>query len=174
MDARDEGQQSDLASPYVEITTRSEFSQTVSQFTAPLARGRYRRQTEKTYAHLYRGYRNLVWSDRNLGGLGAVRSVSFGKEPPGARPYGQGPNGRVKLGSLRSALCSDCGRKHACHDDEIRRCFVCQCIAELTRRPLSTVGQLPRHGGSRARFTLANDSVSSDRALGSAAEQGSV
>jgi len=84
-----------------------------------LRAGRYRRQTEKTNAHLSRRYWNFVWSDRNVGGPGAVRSVSFGKEPPpDTQPYGQGPCGGANPDSLRSAFYSDCDRKHALHDDQ--------------------------------------------------------
>jgi hypothetical protein len=102
-------------------------------------------EAEKTDAHLSRRYWNGVWPDRNVGGLGAVRGVSSGNEPTVARAYGQGPCGVASLGSLPFAFCSDCGRKYAFDDDQARRCFVCQCIADLTRGRVSTMGELSQH-----------------------------
>jgi hypothetical protein len=101
-------------------------------------RYRARSEAEKTDAHLSRRERNGVWSDRHVGGLGAVRSVSVGNEPTGAWANGHRPCGVVSLGSLLSACCSDCGRRRAFDDDQARRCFVCQCIAELSRGRVAT------------------------------------
>jgi hypothetical protein len=80
-----------------------------------------------------------------VGGRGAVRRVSLGYETPVARASGQGPGGVASLGSLPFAFCSDCGRKYAFDDDQTRRCFVCQCIADLTRGRVSTMGELSQH-----------------------------
>jgi len=41
--------------------------------------------------------------------------------------------------ALRSYTCSDCGRRHvAFSNEQIQRCFICQCVVELTQHQRSS------------------------------------
>ena len=41
--------------------------------------------------------------------------------------------------ALRSYTCSDCGRRDdAFSDEQTQRCFICQCIVELTQHQRSS------------------------------------